>query len=102
MPAASPSPASSRGDFVAAACAPTRRPLSADRYIGLGPAHPLAARPRLRLRPRPAAASHGAVLAVPADARRKHTRLDGAQHLGGQPVEPDVSRPVAGGPVAKW
>jgi hypothetical protein len=50
--------------------------------------------------PRPAAAPDRAVLAVPADARRKRAGLDRAQHLGRQAVEPDVGRAVASGPVA--
>jgi hypothetical protein len=48
--------------------------------------------------PRPAPAPHGAVLAVPADARREHARLHRGEDLRGQAVEPDVGRAVAGRP----
>ena len=41
-------------------------------------------------------APHRAVLAVPADARREHPRLDSAEDFRRQPVEPDVRRSVAG------
>ena len=51
-------------------------------------------------RPCPAPAPHRAVLAVPADPGREHARLDGGEDLGGQAVEPDVRRAVAGRPVA--
>jgi hypothetical protein len=37
---------------------------------------------------------------VPADTRREDARLDGGEALGGQAVEADVGRGVAGGPVA--
>jgi hypothetical protein len=49
--------------------------------------------------PRPAAAPDRAILAVPADPGWEDPRLDGGEDLGGQSVEPDVGRAVAGGPV---
>jgi hypothetical protein len=48
----------------------------------------------------PAPAPDRAVLAQPADTRRKHTGLDGGEDLRGQAVEVDVRRVGAGGPVA--
>ena len=61
---------------------------------------PVAARLRLPSPPRPAPAPDRAVLAVPAHPRREDARVDGGEDLGGQPVEPDVGRAVAGRPVA--
>ena len=85
---------------LAAARRSARQALSADRHTVNGLAPPLAAWPRLRRFRRPAAAPHRAVLAVPADTRREDARLDGGEALGGQAVEADVGRRVAGGPVA--
>ena len=50
--------------------------------------------------PAPSTRFAPAVLAGPPHARREHAGLDVREDLGGQAVEPQVRRAVAGGPVA--
>ena len=85
---------------LAAARRSARQALSADRHTVNGLAPPLAAWPRLRRFPRPAAAPHRAVLAVPADTRREDAGFDGGEDFRGQAVEPDIRGAVAGDPTA--